>query len=615
MVSIIIGFFTSLILSFYTPLKVLIKGAFFFFAFANIAFASNLILTLNGELPEHIKKNIHAYLGKLPDTELERSAFIYSTKTNINNALQALGYYKAEIVVVTKKQPWQLIVTINLNEPTLLDNIDISITGEAEKDPLFIKLLSEHGLAKGTILHHGKYEDFKSDLLSLALQHGFFNGTLVESIITIKDDYRLADITIAFSSGPRYRFGEVTFSDFELDPLLLTSLIPFKQGDLYSTKTFHQFQYQLQATQYFGSVLAVPENTVQNTEDPQYLVPINVSLTPTKSHHFDFGVGYATDTQLRASIGWRTPLLNKYGHYQETKFEYSAINPTGRFIYSIPLKHPTDDVMQFKITVEGADYADLTTKFYSTQVGKVSRKETWNREIYMRYHQEAWRYLLDEKELNIDWGEEDKVHYYIPGITWSKTIREGSALDPSAGFRQTYNIEAAHLDAGSDNSFFRMHARWNYIKTLQPKHRLVTRAELGAIYIDLDAQIAPSLRFYAGGDQSIRGFDYQSIGTTIPSSEAPNKLNTDKPNQIVVGGTRIIVGSIEYQYYINEKWRVGLFTDGGSVTNKGEFNPVYSFGSGIHYITPVGAVKLDLAYGIDGDKRSQRIHITLGAEL
>ena len=143
-----------------------------------------------------------------------------------------------------------------------------------------------------------------------------------------------------------------------------------------------------------------------------------------------------------------------------------------------------------------------------------------------------------------------------------------------------------------------------------PGHRLVTRAELGAIYIDRDAQLAPSLRFFAGGDQSIRGFAYQSIGSTIPVSSDPGETKS-----IVVGGTRLMVASIEYQYYLNNKWRLALFSDGGSVARKGEFDPVYSLGSGIHYMSPVGAIKFDFAYGIDDDEKDWRVHINIGAEL
>lgn len=582
--------------------------AFFIILFFinNVGYASNLVVQLNGELPKNIKQNILSHIGKLPNTELERSAFIYSVKDNTSNALQALGYYQASVNTTLNKEKWELELTIDLGKPTTLDNVVITINGDAKADEAFRQLLTKTNINSGDKLHHGKYEELKSDLIALGLQRGYFDGQLKLSNITIKNNYKNADITLLYDSGNRYKFGKVSFNDFELEPDLLSSLVPFETEQYYTTKAFHQLQQQLQLTQYFNSIIAIPGEKISIPIKHEFLVPIDVLLTPAKSHQFDFGAGYATDTEFRLSAGWRTPLLNKYGHFQETKIEYSQDNPTGRFLYSMPLSHPTSDLLQFKLSVENEDYADLYTKFISIQVGRVISENNWQRQIYARFHDEAWEYDVEDKSPNIIW--DDKVRYFIPGVTWSRTIRTGSPLDPSSGFRQTYNIEGAHLNAGSDNSFFRVHGRWNYITTLAPKHRLVTRAELGAVFIDRDAELAPSLRFYTGGDQSIRGFAYQSIASEVPSS-AP------EGDPIIVGSTRLMVASIEYQYYLNEQWRMTLFSDGGSANNKGEFEPVYSFGSGVHYMSPVGPVRLDLAYGIDDDKTGWRLHINLGAEL
>jgi translocation and assembly module TamA len=586
-----------------------------FLILTHSALASNLVVTLKGELPNIVKHNIISHLGTMPENDLARSAFIYSARDNTQQALEALGYYQADIMIKTEKtsqDSWLLILSITLPSPTLLDKVVISIEGEANLDPAFKVLINNHEVKHGQHLHHGKYEDLKSDLLSLALQRGYFNGKLIESKIAIKQHYQYADITLHYDSGPRYQFGKVNFNDFELEPKLLASIVPFKSNEYYSTNTFHELQNQLQSTQYFGSILAIPGDKIEDRIDHKYTIPINVSLTPAKSHQFDFGFGYATDTEFRLSAAWRTPLINKSGHFQETKFEYSKLNPTGKFIYSIPLSHPRNDLLQFQINIENEDYADLQTKFFSTQIGRQISDNLWQRQIYARYHKEGWKYEFAVNTPNIDWSV-DAATYLIPGITWSRTIRSGSPLDPSDGFRQTYNIEGAHLKAGSDNTFFRIHGRWNYITTLKPNHRLVTRAEYGAIYVDRNAKLAPSLRFYAGGDQSIRGFAYQSIGSTIPSPSDPK--NGDP---IVVGSTRLMVASIEYQYYLSNKWRIALFSDGGSAANKGEFEPVYSFGSGLHYISPVGAIKLDAAYGInnfDKQENGWRLHINLGAEL
>jgi translocation and assembly module TamA len=580
------------------------------FMFSHVANGSNLTVELQGNLPSEVERNVHYYLGQLPTTELERSAFLYSAKDNTTKALQALGYYQADIHMDVNKTAWQLILTITLHEPTLVDNVNVTILGEAKDDLTLIGLVNNKTIQQGEKLHHGKYEDLKSYILSIALQRGYLDGILLENNITINEDYDYANIKITYQSGARYQFGRVNFNDFELDDTLLSSLIPFKQGDYYNINKFHKLQHQLQSTEYFSNVHVTHADKIQGKNSYPNIIPINASLTPAKSHQFDFGIGYATDTQFRLSAGWRTPLINKNGHFQETKIEYSPLNPTGKFIYSIPLSHPTNDILQFKVNVENDDFADLTTKFYSVQIGHVFSKNNWNRQVYARLHQEAWQYDLNEDSPNIIWSEKDNVQYLIPGITWSKTTRSGAALDPRGGFRQTYNIEGAHSTVGSDNSFFRIHGRWNYITTLKANHRLVTRAELGAIYIDKDAQLAPSLRFYAGGDQSIRGFAYQSIGSTIDSSSDPS---ISVP--VTVGGSRLVVASIEYQYYLNKQWRFALFSDGGSVTNKDELNPVYSIGSGIHYLSPVGAVKLDFAYGISDENEGWRIHLNLGAEL
>jgi len=607
--------------------RIFVSG-FIIFILSHSVYANNLVVELNDQLPNIVYNNVFSHLGKLPNTDLERSAFIYSAKDNTEQALQALGYYQAKIIMkinkgqaitntsITRKisqDPWQLKLNITLNSPTFLDKVIIVVDGEASQDPAFQALLKNHLIKQGEQLHHGNYEVLKADLLSLALQRGYFNGELTDNKIVIKKKYHYADITLRYKSGPRYQFGDVTFNDFDLESELLSSLIPFQPNEYYSTTAFHQLQHQLQSTQYFSSIIAVSGDKIEDEIHHKFTIPINVSLTSAKSHQFDFGVGYATNTKIRLSAAWRTPLINKYGHFQETKFEYSPLNPTGKFIYSIPLSHPNRDLLQFQINIETEDYADLKTKFYSTQVGRLVSNNNWQRQLYIRYHKEVWKYELDENTPNIDWSELDAASYLIPGITWSKTIRSGPSLDPSEGFRQMYNIEGAHLKVGSDNSFFRLHGRWNYITTLAANHRLVARAELGAIYVDRDAELAPSLRFYAGGDQSIRGFSYQSIGSTIPSSS-----NLEQAVPIVVGSTRLMVASIEYQYYLNNKWRIALFSDGGSAANKGEFEPVYSFGTGLHYLSPVGAIKFDAAYGIndhDNQKNGWRLHINLGAEL
>ncbi|WP_426357995.1 autotransporter assembly complex protein TamA [Pseudocolwellia sp. HL-MZ19] len=577
---------------------------FFTLFFMGKAFANNLILSLPDNLPDVVTKNIKAYLGDLPEDKLSRISFAYSAKNNTVKAIQALGYYRAVVdVKVIKKdneeEPWALIIKVKLNEVSLVKSIKVEIVGDAQDDPMFKALTAKLPIKPKDSLHHGNYEKIKSDILSLGLQRGYFDGQFEISEIAITPDY-FANIRIKYISGTRYTFGEISFINNTINDDFITKLIPFTEGDSYEVAKLQQFQSNLENTQYFSNIVIVPNKTGEAAIENKS-VPIQVTLQKAKKHYFDIGFGYATDTDFRISGGWKTPLINKYGHRQETQLKYSKVNPTGRFIYSIPMNGSLSDTLQLKLLLENDEYGDIESDYWSSKISRIKSSDTSNAEFYVRYLHEEWDiYSL-----------EDIADYFLIGYSWSNTSRDGSLIDPSDGFSQYYNLEGTHTDISSESSFLKFHGHWRYIKTLAPKHRLVTRLELGYTYLSKSnvEELSPSLRFFAGGDQSIRGFAYQSIG---PTRIQTNDDGTQE--ELVVGGNRLAVASLEYQYYFTPKIRGALFVDVGSSFDTG-FQRSYSVGPGIHYISPIGAIKLDLGYSLSEDSPSWRIHLNLGAEL
>ena len=118
------------------------------------------------------------------------------------------------------------------------------------------------------------------------------------------------------------------------------------------------------------------------------------------------------------------------------------------------------------------------------------------------------------------------------------------------------------------------------------------------------------MNFFAGGNQSIRGFSYQSIGNELDVLRADGKKKT-----LVVGGDRLAIASVEYQYYFTNSWRGALFVDGGDAFDDGEFDLNYGAGFGVHYITPVGAVRIEFANSLSDDNPDWQLHLTVGAEF
>jgi translocation and assembly module TamA len=145
-----------------------------------------------------------------------------------------------------------------------------------------------------------------------------------------------------------------------------------------------------------------------------------------------------------------------------------------------------------------------------------------------------------------------------------------------------------------------------------PRQRFVSRAEFGVVEIANGDrfELAPSLNFFAGGSQSIRGYAYQSLGDEIVVDEGNGRTKT-----LVVGGDRLVTGSLEYQYYFTDVWRGALFVDGGDAFDEGEFDANYGVGFGVHYITPVGAVRVELANSVSDENPDWYLHLSIGAEF
>jgi len=173
-------------------------------------------------------------------------------------------------------------------------------------------------------------------------------------------------------------------------------------------------------------------------------------------------------------------------------------------------------------------------------------------------------------------------------------------------------VEGASDELGSDLDLVRVTAALRYVMTPVPRNRVVTRLDLGRVKIANGDRrdLAPSLAFFAGGSQSIRGYSYQSLGDELTVVEPNGDTKT-----FVVGGDRLVIGSLEYQYYFTANWRGALFVDAGDAFNSGEFDAKVGAGFGVHYVTPVGPVRVELANSVSEDDPSWRLVLAIGAEF
>jgi len=554
------------------------------------------LLGLEGKL----LANARAWLGSPPQTAQQRANFLATAEERVASSLKALGHYQPTIsTALQREEPvWVLEITVVPGEPVLLGNVSLQLQGAAATDEAFRELLQRAPFTEGEVFNHGDYERFKNQLLTLGQEHGYFDASFTASKVTVDVARGRADVVLHYDSGPRFLFGAVDYSATELAPELLAQLQPLHEGDYFDQERLQYFQAQLQRTRYFSSAVIRPRfDLVQDRR-----VPLSVTLHPARRHSFDVGLGYSTDTQERVSLVWRTPLLNRYGHSQQTRVTYSEVNPSGRFTYSIPLSHPLDDVLRLSAMVENDKFGSTDSRVEQLGLSRETRMGKWVYGFSGRGLLESWELKQTRFENN----------YLLPGFSVSSSERGGSLVDPSSGFSQLYQVEGGSADFGSDIDLVRTTANFSYVFTPASLHRIVARSALGAVFVaDEDrVNLAPSLRFFAGGSQSIRAYGYQSIGNER------KVLREDGSRQTLVeGGDRLVTAALEYQYYFKPSWRGAVFLDAGDAFDSSDFDLKLGPGFGIHYMSQVGAVRLEFANSVSDPDPAWRMVLNIGAEF
>ncbi|WP_246028986.1 autotransporter assembly complex protein TamA [Parashewanella tropica] len=571
-----------------------------------------------------LTKNIEAHLGPLPTSKTLRRAYIFNAESKIREAMESRGYYHSQIKTDIKKGIWKFHVQVAEGKPTLISNLDIHVTGEMQRDPDYLLWRSKIQLKTNQQLNHGTYEDVKSSLASLALDNGYFDATYTKSQILVDRKANTASISLYLDSGTRYYFGDIKFTGQTLTDEVMQKLIPFPKNTPYSSHWLSEFNKELSTTGYFSSIKVLPQ--LHHAKD--YKVPLKVELSNKDKNIIELGLGAdigtssERDIDPRIRVSWGMPQINKYGHSQFTTTEWSPERPKFLTTYMIPLTHPINDQLQLQVGLQQDKYGvvqdfDKDEKRFRTKnkleatqyLFGVGRQRKFKSLWVLNYSVQTLASKYTQQNINY------KPRYLLFNLAWSKTVKdEITPLDPEFGFRQSYSIEHANTALGSTISLTRIQAQFKWIFTPWDRHRFVSRVDLGvniAKSADLP-KIAPSLRYFAGGDQSIRGYGYQELGPYIDYTDSTGL------HRQVIGGRYLAVASTEYQYYVTPTWRVATFVDAGNALDTSQLKPIISTGAGLHWISPIGPIRLDLATGLNKTNtvaRSWRIHLTMGAEL
>ncbi len=550
--------------------------------------AQEVELTIEG-LKSFRKDNVDAYLSAIPKEEYSTSIrFQARLQRTITEALNAVGYYQPTFEFEVSEDKTELIVKVSQGSSVRYKEVEIVITGEAKDDPDFIAAIEASGLKKGERLNHGEYDSLKSKLRNLGLQKGYFDAKFTTSRLEIAPDLYQAFVRLHFDSGIRYHFGatEITGSQIKIERV--RSLSPFQEGDPYLVSQVGEYNQNLSNTDWFSSVLVEPDLSLLGGGRE---LPMKVSLAPQARHQLETGLGYSTDVDVRASLKWKRPWVNSLGHSFDSSLSVSSPEQTLTASYRIPLEDVLNDYYRIHYGMKRVDSRDTKSIESNLALERHWKLDNdWNRTIFIRY-------LLENYEQGL---QDDNAQFLLPGITFSRIRARGGAM-PTWGDSQYITLEYGSENALSETDVIRVLGGMKWIRSAGENHRGLFRIDGGANFADDFDKLSPSLRFFAGGDNNLRGYGYESIS---PKDESG----------ALTGAKYIATTSLEYQYRLYGNWWGALFYDYGDAFND---TPEFKRGTGVgvRWASPVGPIRLDFAWGLDKDPTDFKIHFSLGPEL
>lgn len=561
---------------------------------APCAWAQQVEVTVEGDYPQ-LKDNAEAFIGEVEGRSANSlRRYAATAVSQASKAVRALGYYQPQIDWRVEEDEDEdgarLILTIQPGEPVRVTSRIVEIRGPAGADAKFTRELPDKP-AEGDILNHGEYATLRDTIQTRARQRGYFDGQFLEKSLRVNPETRTAEVTLIYDSGERYRLGAVSFEEghwFEIG--LLEDFVTFEPGIPYHTDEIAKLNRDLSSSGYFSGVDidARPANAVDR------VIPVSVGLTRRPPRSLGVGVGFSTDVGPRFRGNWREHWINPMGHKRGAETELSVPRQSVSGWYELPLDPPMTDLIRLTAGYQREDIENVESELLTFgQQWQHQLDNDWLQVLSFRWEGERY---------NIGNDETGTSSLFLPGLGYSKRYAD-QALDPSQGYRLQFDVTGAHRAVLSTVDVLHASALAKGLYTIFDNHRFLGRVQVGGVATNKFEDVPPSLRFFAGGDQSVRGYGYET-------------LSPENENGVAVGGRFLMVGSVEYQYQFAQQWRGALFVDHGNAINDPLDPLATGAGVGLRWVSPVGPLRLDIAKGLDPEfGGGWRVHFSMGPEL
>jgi len=512
-------------------------------------------------------------------------------------ALRPFGYYEPHVETKLEKSDdgWRAVVKIEPGTPVVLVAQEIEVTGPGRDERFMQRALERSPLRTGERLSHAAYDQLKGELLRAALGNGFLDAEFKVSELAVDTATRTARARLTLATGERYRFGPTTIEQSVIRDSLARRYLRFQEGDWYSAEALLRTQFAFDDSQYFSLSEVLPGERDRVAR----VVPVRITSAPDNRHVYTIAAGYGTDTGARGTLGWENRRLNDRGHRLRAQVRASGVEDSVSLTYVIPWEDPALEKLSFELKALDEQRADVRTTGGTLTTGLTQVRGRWQRVLSL---------TLDstEDEVTTVSGSSTQVdrsrsQLLVPGISFARLPPDFLGTNAVAtGLRAELLASTSQL--GSDTDFTRLNVRDERRFRLSDRWQVYVRAEVGASLVGEFDELPAKYRFFAGGDQSVRGYGYEELS---PVDENGNK----------VGGRHLLTGTVELQRSLPKNLVAAVFVDAGNAFNTFGDPLEYSVGVGLRYRLPFLSVGLDVAQSVSESGRNPRLHINFTPEF
>jgi translocation and assembly module TamA len=536
-----------------------------------------------------------------PVSEAQMRRLYDEAPEEVRAALEPYGYYEASVQGTLRQagaDDWQVTLTVRPGEPVRITEVRVKLDEAALKIGPIRRAERAVERLKGKVLDHGAYEKARDDVSAALTASGFLGAKLVTHKVAVTRADRSAVVELAWQAGPRYRFGRVDFQGSQFDAGFLDRYLPFAHGDYFDQADLLRLQEALNGADYFSVVNVLPQ-----VDDADRTVDVQVQLQPAKRSVYTGGPFFGTDTGAGVRLGLERRWVNSRGHKWKNELVLAQRLKTLSTLYTIPLPGSAERSLNF-----GANFRDADTVTSQSRTLELVGNETelwhgWTRTV-------GAHALIGTFTVGKRGNEPDDA----PGIEHgrSKLLFAEASLSKKRGDNPTFVRHGwslsvyARSTAGSllsSTRFSQLAADAKWIDAFSRRDRLILRASAGITSTGDFSALPPQLRFFAGGDRSVRGYGYQAIGP---------RNSFDR----VIGGRNLLVASTEVEHYFTRNWGMAAFVDAGNAFNGTDYRPRLGAGLGVRWLSPVGMIRVDVGTPIrDDHAHGIQLHVVIGPDL